>query len=257
MRSMFFEQNRRCAQKEILRGSSIIWVRRSRKTESSSASSSASRFQTARRALDVALRISVEHVLHQLGRQFVHVPEADEGARQTRFGADRHRPFGDILGKVADPFEIARDADRADDLAQIDRHRLAPRDGQNGLLLDLALQGVEARIGGDDLLGQNKIDMFSASIASITIFSAMPPISAMRRSSFVEFLVVGSDGMFAHQTAPSAKAAGDVILRALVARRGENLLVWSNSTSSPRYMKAVNCDTRAACCMLCVTIAIV
>ena len=28
------------------------------------------------------------------------------------------------------------------------------------------------------------------------------------------------------------------------------------STSSPRWKKAVRCDTRAACCMLCVTIAI-
>ncbi len=48
IRSMFFEQNSRCAQNEMLRGSSIIWVRRSRNTESSSASSSTSRSQTAR-----------------------------------------------------------------------------------------------------------------------------------------------------------------------------------------------------------------
>ena len=35
------------------------------------------------------------------------------------------------------------------------------------------------------------------------------------------------------------------------------LLVLSNSTSSPRYMKAVKSDTRAACCMLCVTMTMV
>jgi len=34
-------------------------------------------------------------------------------------------------------------------------------------------------------------------------------------------------------------------------------LVVSNSTSSPRYMKAVKSETRAACCMLWVTITIV
>ena len=33
--------------------------------------------------------------------------------------------------------------------------------------------------------------------------------------------------------------------------------VASTSTSSPRYMNAVKSDTRAACCMLCVTIRIV
>ena len=33
-------------------------------------------------------------------------------------------------------------------------------------------------------------------------------------------------------------------------------LVFPYSTSSPRWKKAVRCDTRAACCMLCVTMAI-
>ncbi len=32
---------------------------------------------------------------------------------------------------------------RADDLAQIDRHRLAAGDGQHGFFLDLALQRVD------------------------------------------------------------------------------------------------------------------
>ena len=84
-------------------------------------------------------------------------------------------------------------ADRADDLAQVHRHRLAQRDRQDRLLLDLALQRVEPRVGGDDLLRERGVGARrSASIASITIFSAMPPISAMRRSSALEFLVVGS-----------------------------------------------------------------
>ena len=43
---------------------------------------------------------------------------------------------------------------RADDLAQIDRHRLAARDGQDRLLLDLALQRVDGRIVGDHALGE-------------------------------------------------------------------------------------------------------
>ena len=46
--------------------------------------------------------------------------------------------LGDVLGEVADALEIVGDAQRADDLAQVDRHRLAARDGQDRLLLDLA-----------------------------------------------------------------------------------------------------------------------
>ena len=50
------------------------------------------------------------------------------------------------------PLKIVRHAQRADDLAQIDRHRLAPRDGEDGAFLDLALQRVDRRIEQDDAL---------------------------------------------------------------------------------------------------------
>ncbi len=35
------------------------------------------------------------------------------------------------------------------------------------------------------------------------------------------------------------------------------VLVGANSITSPRYMKAVYCEMRAACCMLCVTMTMV
>ena len=41
-----------------------------------------------------------------------------------------------------------------DDLAQVDGHRLARGDGRDGLLLDVVLQQVDGRVGGDHLLGQ-------------------------------------------------------------------------------------------------------
>jgi len=53
--------------------------------------------------------------------------EADDRARNPRPGADLDRALGNVLGEIADPFEIARDADRPDQLAQVDRYRLAPR----------------------------------------------------------------------------------------------------------------------------------
>ena len=56
---------------------------------------------------------------------------------------ERDHALGDVLGEIADALEVVGDAQRADDLAQIDRHRLAARDGQHGLLLDLALQRVD------------------------------------------------------------------------------------------------------------------
>ena len=58
---------------------------------------------------------------------------------------ERAHALGDVLGEIADPLEIVRDAQRADDLAQIDRHRLAAGDGEDGLFLDLVLQRVDRR----------------------------------------------------------------------------------------------------------------
>lgn len=71
---------------------------------------------------------------------------------------DLDRAFGDVLGEVPNPFEIAGNADRGDDLAQIHRHRLAPRDGQDRLFLDVALQKVEARIALDGRLGEPGVE---------------------------------------------------------------------------------------------------
>ena len=59
-----------------------------------------------------------------------------------------------MLGVVADPLEIVAHAHGADDLAQIDGHRLAASDGQDRLFLDLVLHRVDGRIGGDHPLGQ-------------------------------------------------------------------------------------------------------
>jgi hypothetical protein len=47
----------------------------------------------------------------------VHVLDADDGARNPRFDADLDRTLGDVLGQIADPLEIAGDANRANDLA--------------------------------------------------------------------------------------------------------------------------------------------
>ena len=69
-------------------------------------------------------------------------------------GADA---LGDVLGEVADALEVVGDAQRADDVAQVDGHRLAPGDRQDRAFFDLALQGVDLHVDGDRALGQGGI----------------------------------------------------------------------------------------------------
>ena len=73
------------------------------------------------------------------------------------FVLQRGDPLAHVLRKVADPLEIGRHPHGADDFAQIDRHRLAPRDGQHRALLDHALQAVDFGVGSDDTLAQRDV----------------------------------------------------------------------------------------------------
>ena len=49
---------------------------------------------------------------------------------RIELAVEHHHALGDVLGQVADPLEVVGDAERADDVAQIHRHRLAPGDGE-------------------------------------------------------------------------------------------------------------------------------
>ena len=150
------------------------------------------------------------------------MPTIARGSRA--FDADLDRALGDVLGEIADPFEIARDPNGADDLAQVDRHRLPARDRQHRLLLDLALERVEPRIGLHHLMGEvaiaggQRVHRVDHHFLGDAAHLGDPPLEQ------VEILVVGSDSMLIRhwQMPPSAEAASDVILRALVARRGED-----------------------------------
>ena len=69
-------------------------------------------------------------------------------ARGTRdSGANLDRALRNVLGEVADPFEVAGDADGADQLAQIDGHRLTASNGHDRKILDLALHCIQAGVG--------------------------------------------------------------------------------------------------------------
>ena len=127
-------------------------------------------------------------------------------ARGTRaFEADLDRPLGDVLGEIADPLEIAGDADRADDFAQVDRHRLAARDGEDRVFLDLALQRVETRIGRDHLLSERgirageRVHRVDDHLLGDAAHLGDAPLEG------VEVLVVGFDGVVDHCALPQPK----------------------------------------------------
>ena len=65
--------------------------------------------------------------------------------------------LGDVLGQVADALQVAGDAQRGHDVAQVVGHRLAARDHGDHLLLDLALELVDLAVAHHDLLGELRV----------------------------------------------------------------------------------------------------
>ena len=136
------------------------------------------------------------------------MPEADDGARHTRLDADLDRALGDVFGEIAHAFEIARDADGADELPKVDRHRLAPRDRHDHEILDLALQCVQAHVSGDDLMGEDRVGARERVHAVDHHFlrdAAHLGNAALER---VELPVVGFDRMIHHGEGEPAGSTG-------------------------------------------------
>jgi hypothetical protein len=137
-------------------------------------------------------------------------------ARDSRLGGDLHRALGDVLGEIADPLQIAGDANGPEKLAQVHRHRLPARNRHHGQILDLALQRVEARIGRDDLMGERRVGVGERVhgvdhhfLGEATHFGD----AALER---VELPVVGLEGMFdqrSNLTAYHAKHLRQLTLR--------------------------------------------
>ena len=121
------------------------------------ASTSSSPFQTRHRGRQVVRRVGVEHRLDLRQHEIGHVLKTADQFQRLEIVLQRRDALAHVLGEVADPLEIGGDPHGADDLAQVDRHRLAPRDGQHRALLDHALQAVDLDIGGDDALAERDI----------------------------------------------------------------------------------------------------
>ena len=105
------------------------------------------------RLLDIARDIRIEHVSGHVARDRAH-PRDLEDRPDRRHLRQRDRALGDVGRIVGDPFDVAGDAQRADDAAQVARHRLAQGQHADGLVVDLALDRIDLLVRLDDVRGQ-------------------------------------------------------------------------------------------------------
>jgi len=107
----------------------------------------------------IAFAISPEHLRKPLAHVRRQRAEAGRQVERRRLLADGDDALGDVLGEVSHALQVAGDAHRGNDLAQVDRHWLPSGKCRNGSFLDLMLENVDASIGGDDLLRQLGISL--------------------------------------------------------------------------------------------------
>src|SRR5262245_4328109 len=88
------------------------------------------------RLFDVAMLITVNDGAKLLQDQLCHVSQLNRNLVGKLLASDLLRALGDVAGKVADALKIACDPQRANDLAQIDRERLTPRNSFDRLGFD-------------------------------------------------------------------------------------------------------------------------
>jgi hypothetical protein len=114
------------------------------------------------------------------------------------FRPGRDRAFADVLGIVADPLKCAGDPQRAHDLTQIDRHGLAARNGENGLLLDLMLHDIDSLVRGDRRLRRSLIatEQSAHGVADL-LFDDGPHVRDFSRQ-LLELGVEGLDRVIGH-----------------------------------------------------------
>src|SRR6185437_16909502 len=108
---------------------------------------------------DVTASIGVQHLLELTEYHVGHVLDAANELGRRELAIKRNHALGDILGEIADPFQVISDPQRADDLAQIHGHWLTAGNGENPFFLDLALEIVDALIAGANVLRQRDVPL--------------------------------------------------------------------------------------------------
>src|SRR6476660_10435034 len=106
---------------------------------------------------DIAPTIGVEHELHLLEHEIGHVLDAADQLGRRELAVQGHHPLGDVLCQITDALEVVGETQGPDDFAQVYRHGLAPGDDEHRSFLNLALQGIDIRIGQRYTLCQRSI----------------------------------------------------------------------------------------------------
>ncbi|MDT4869035.1 hypothetical protein FQZ97_1040420 [compost metagenome] len=108
-------------------------------------------------AFDFRGGVGVQHVAQAVRHQPSHaLDRAGERLHRLGLGQDQ-RPLGDVLGQVAGPLQVRGQLHGPQRPAQVAGDRLAQGDQADRLLLDIAVQGVQAVVALDHRLCQGHV----------------------------------------------------------------------------------------------------
>ena len=153
----------------------------------------------------IARAEGVQHVLQLPERQLGHVTKAAHQRLRMVLRRQRQRALGDILGEIADPFEIGADLEHGHDVPQIVGHRLPLRDHDDRALLQLTLEPVDLAVAGGRALGEARI---AARQGGESVSQKFLGETAHFRGDAIELgklRIVGFDGMAAHLGSPRSR----------------------------------------------------
>ena len=85
--------------------------------------------------------------------QCCHAADAADRPAGRKRDVENDSPFGDVLGQVADPFEVIGRPQDGNDIAGVDGHRLTSGNGDHRLVFDRALERIHIGIAGDHVAG--------------------------------------------------------------------------------------------------------
>ena len=199
----------------------------------------------------VAADEGLERVRQHLAREPGHLDD-------LRLGRDRpglRQPLGrlrDVHRVIADPLQIVRDLERGEEHAEVAGHRLLERQEVGAHLLDLHLHRVDDPVALDHAAGPLGVPLEQRLDRKAERRLRLARHGEQADLDVAELVVKMAMRVEGHPNLPVMYAS----VRSL-AGRVKMRSVSPNSTSSPRSKKPVRSETRAACCMLWVTITMV
>src|SRR6516164_10431167 len=102
--------------------------------------------------LEVTADVAVKHLLELGEDQRAHMFDAAQQIGWGKFAPQCDDTLPGVFRHVADPLEVAGNAQRAYNLAQVHRHRLTTGDREHRFFLDLMPKGIDTDISCDHLL---------------------------------------------------------------------------------------------------------